>query len=123
MSDITLRNDKELAQQQSINLHSKFSEIFDFKNSTDCDCTCTKLTKCPNCVEISNAINGPNHIMHLQPTRCYPKGRDMHDLGLGSWRPNLNVTHGIGTMPGLVMIQCKCDLGLLPLRVQCTPEA
>ncbi|RDX69205.1 hypothetical protein CR513_51705, partial [Mucuna pruriens] len=37
-----------------MNLHSEFPDFDDFK---DCDCTYTKLTKFPICVEISNVIN------------------------------------------------------------------
>ncbi|RDX77714.1 hypothetical protein CR513_42119, partial [Mucuna pruriens] len=57
MSNITLRSGKELAQQQSLNLHSEFFEISYLENCIDCDCTCIELTKCPNCIEISNVIN------------------------------------------------------------------
>ncbi|RDX67826.1 hypothetical protein CR513_53248, partial [Mucuna pruriens] len=35
-------------------MHSKFPYFNDF---TDCNCTCTRLTKCPICVKFGNDIN------------------------------------------------------------------
>ncbi|RDY07070.1 hypothetical protein CR513_08857, partial [Mucuna pruriens] len=54
VSVITLRSGKELAQQQTVNLHSKFPDFDDF---TDCDCTCTVLIEFLICTKISSVIN------------------------------------------------------------------
>ncbi|RDX87266.1 hypothetical protein CR513_31283, partial [Mucuna pruriens] len=37
-----------------INFHDEFHDFNDF---TDCECTCTRLNKCPICLEINIAIN------------------------------------------------------------------
>ncbi|RDY10623.1 hypothetical protein CR513_04820, partial [Mucuna pruriens] len=64
MSDITLRNGKELPQHQSVNLHYEFPNFDDFK---DCDYTCTELTECPICVEISVGVTDVVEVVAVQP--------------------------------------------------------
>ncbi|RDY08539.1 hypothetical protein CR513_07220, partial [Mucuna pruriens] len=45
-----------------INLHSEFPDFDDF---TDYDCTCTRLTECPICLQISSVINASARVVDI----------------------------------------------------------
>ncbi|RDX72588.1 hypothetical protein CR513_47901, partial [Mucuna pruriens] len=72
MSDMPERSSKELPQQQSAKLHYEFAEIPNSKNSVvDCNYTCKDLTKCSNCVRISNVgieVIANSEVVAIQPS-------------------------------------------------------
>ncbi|RDY03860.1 hypothetical protein CR513_12502, partial [Mucuna pruriens] len=64
-------------------------EFHDFDDFTNCDCTCTRLTKCPICVEISSAINEGAGVVDITVLDCamleltiYLNSLGLLDLGL-----------------------------------------
>ncbi|RDX73166.1 hypothetical protein CR513_47264, partial [Mucuna pruriens] len=104
----------DLLGDDYMDLHSEFPNFDDFK---DCDCTCTELTECPICLEISNVINVFLILLGVQKFKPYLKLQTSKLDNLGS----LGKLRQRSTTFFMVQLNSSPDYGTLAANSSANP--